>query len=57
MDVEGLSYREAAAVLQAEGRKTNSGVVWQIYQRYYELIGQPVPSRPYNNGRPRKSAT
>jgi site-specific DNA recombinase len=35
MDVEGLSYREAAAVLQAEGRKTNSGVVWQIYQRYY----------------------
>jgi site-specific DNA recombinase len=56
MDIESLSYREAAAALQAEGHRINSGVVWQIYHRYYELIGQPVPERPYNNGRPRKRA-
>jgi hypothetical protein len=56
MDGEGSSYREAAAALQAEGYKINSGVVWQVYQRYYEMIGQPVPPRPYNNGRARKSA-
>jgi hypothetical protein len=57
MDGEGLSYREAAAALQAEGYKVNSGVIWQVYRRYYQMIGQPVPPRPYNNGRARKSAT
>ena len=56
MDVEGLSYRGAAAALQSEGQKINSGVVWQIYRRYYQMIGQPVPERPYNNGRPRKAS-
>src|SRR5262249_48724913 len=37
MDHDGLSYRGAAAALQAEGHKINSGVVWQIYHRYYEM--------------------
>ena len=55
IDVEGHSYRSAAKVLQAEGHKMNSGVVWQVYRRYYEMIGEPVPKRPYNNGRKRKS--
>jgi DNA invertase Pin-like site-specific DNA recombinase len=56
MDHDGLSYREAAAALQAEGCNVNSGVVWQVYRRFYEMLGQPVPERPYNNGRPRKAA-
>lgn len=54
IDIDGLSYREAAKVLQADGQNVNSGVVWQIYHRYHEMQGQPVPERPYNNGRPRK---
>jgi DNA invertase Pin-like site-specific DNA recombinase len=57
IDIDGLSYREAATVLQGEGQTGNSGVVWQIYHRYYEMIGQPVPDRPYNNGRPRRVAS
>jgi hypothetical protein len=57
MDDKGLSYRETAAALQAEGHKINSGVVWQVYQRYYEMLGRPAPDRAYNNGRPRKEAT
>ncbi len=56
IDVEGHSYRSAAKVLQAEGYNINSGVIWQIYRRYYEMIGKPVPKRPYNNGNKRKSA-
>lgn len=55
IDVDGLSYRGAAKVLQAEGHRINSGVVWQIYRRYYEMQGLPVPVRPYNNGRPRQA--
>jgi hypothetical protein len=54
IDIDGLSYRAAAAVLQADGHNINSGVVWQVYRRYYEMIGEPVPERPYNNGRPRR---
>lgn len=57
MDVEGKSYRDAAKVLQEEGHKFNSGVVWQMYRRYYEMTGLPLPARPYNNGRPRKRRT
>jgi hypothetical protein len=56
IDVEGHSYRSAAKVLQAEGYNVNSGVVWQIYRRYYEMVGKPVPKRPYNNRNDRKSA-
>jgi hypothetical protein len=56
IDIGGHSYRGAAKVLQAEGHNINSGVVWQIYRRYYEMIGEPVPKRPYNNGLRRKSA-
>jgi DNA invertase Pin-like site-specific DNA recombinase len=56
MDIEGRSYRDAAKTLQAEGHKINSGIVWQIYRRHYEMIGQPVPDRPYNDGRPRQSS-
>jgi hypothetical protein len=54
MDAGGLSYRQAAAVLQKEGHKVNSGNVWCIYRRYYEMRGLPVPERPYNNGQPRR---
>jgi hypothetical protein len=56
IDVEGESFRSAADVLQREGHKVNSGVVWQIYYRYYEMRGEPVPPRPYNGGRPRRAA-
>jgi site-specific DNA recombinase len=53
MDGEGHSYRDVAKILQAEGHRMNSGVVWQIYRRYYEMTGQPVPEPRYNNGNPR----
>ncbi len=55
IDVERRSYRDAAKVLQAEGHQVNSGNVWTIYRRYYEMRGLPVPGRPYNNGHPRES--
>ena len=55
IDIDDLSFREAAKVLQTEGHKVNSGNVWYSYRRYYEMRGLPVPNRPYNNGRPRKS--
>jgi site-specific DNA recombinase len=54
IDQENASFRDAAKVLQAEGHKINSGVVYQIYARYYQMIGQPMPKRPYNNGRQRR---
>lgn len=53
IDEEGHTYRSAAKVLQAMGYRVNSGVVWQIYRRYYEMIGQP-PDLPYNNSHPRR---
>ena len=56
IDLDGHSYRSAAKVLQAEGHNINSGVVWQIYRRHYEMTGEPVPKRPYNNGNKRKTA-
>jgi site-specific DNA recombinase len=56
MDVDGLSYRDVAKVLQDEGLKVNSGNVWYSYRRWYEMRGLPVPKRAYNNGRPRKSS-
>lgn len=56
IDIQGLSYRDAAKVLQAEGHKVNSGNVWYIYRRWYQMHDLPVPKRPYNNGRPRESA-
>ena len=46
IDVDGLSFRAAAKVLQAEGFRLNNGGVYQIYRRYYEMIGQPMPQRP-----------
>jgi DNA invertase Pin-like site-specific DNA recombinase len=55
VDIDRLSYRETAAKLQEEGYKVNSGNVWYIYRRWYQMRGLPVPERPYNNGRPRKS--
>lgn len=55
IDIEGRSFRDAAKMLQAEGHQVNSGNVWTIYQRYYEMRGLPVPDRPYNNGHPRES--
>ncbi|MCI0361435.1 MAG: recombinase family protein [Planctomycetaceae bacterium] len=53
IDIERRSYRAAAKVLQAEGHQVNSGNVWTIYKRYYQMMGLPVPKRPYNNGHPR----
>ena len=55
IDGDGLSYRQAAKVMQQEGHNVNSGKVWQLRHRFYEMIGQPVPQRPYNNGSPRES--
>ena len=56
VDIEGKSYRQAEAIFKAEGHgKIDSGVVWQLRKRYFEMIGEPAPKRPYNNGRPRKS--
>lgn len=54
VDLKVLSYRKAAKVFQKEGHDINSGKVWQLRKRYFEMIGQPMPRRPYNNGRPRK---
>jgi site-specific DNA recombinase len=54
IDVQGLSYRDAAKVLQAEGHKLNSGIAWQARQRYYEMMGKPMPKRPFKTGRRRK---
>lgn len=51
IDDEGLSYRDAAKAMHAEGHCINSGVIWQIYQRYWEMRGEP-PRR--NNGRKRR---
>ena len=55
IDVEGMSFRAAARQLQREGHRVNLVVVWQIYDRYYEMIGQPKPKKPYNNGNSRES--
>lgn len=54
IDLEGHSFRGATAVLQAAGHAINSGVVYQIYARYYQMIGSPAPDRSYNNGLPRR---
>ncbi len=54
IDIDDVSYRDAEEILQQEGENVNSGNVWQIYRRYYEMIGKPVPKRKYNSGRPRK---
>jgi site-specific DNA recombinase len=55
MDIEGLSYREAAKVLQKNDPRINSGNVWYSYRRWYQMQGLPVPEQTYNNGRCRKS--
>jgi len=56
VDVEGLSLREAAKVLQSRGENVNSGNIWYSRRRYFEMRGLPVPELPYNNGQPRRSA-
>lgn len=56
IDIDGLSYRDAAERLRAEGHNVNSGNVWYSYRRWYEMQGLPVPKRPYNNGHERRSA-
>ena len=50
---DGLSYQDAAVVLQREGFDANSANLWQARRRYFEMNGEPVPARPYNNGQPR----
>jgi site-specific DNA recombinase len=56
MDIQGMSYRDAAAALQKEGHAVNSGNLWYSYRRYYDMHGLPVSKRPYNNGRRRRRA-
>lgn len=56
IDFEGLSHRATAKRLREEGYNVNSGNVWYSYLRYYEMIGEPVPKVPYNNGNKRESA-
>lgn len=53
IDVDGLSYRAAARLLQSEGLKVNNGTVLQMYRRYYEMLGQPLPPRSRPPGRQR----
>ena len=55
VDIEGLSYRAAAAVLQDEGFNVNSGNVWTSYRRWYEMNELDLPDVPYNNGKRRAS--
>jgi hypothetical protein len=44
VDVQGLSLRAAATIIQQEGfPKMNSGIIWQIHRRYHEIQGQPAP--------------
>jgi site-specific DNA recombinase len=54
LDVEGLTYREAADLLQEEGHVVSVGNLWDSYRRYYAMQGLPAPRRPYNGGRPRR---
>ena len=54
IDVDKQSYRQAEKTLRLEGFEGNSGKVWQVYHRYWEMIGQPVPKKPYNNGHLRR---
>ena len=54
IDNEGQSFRTAEKTLCMEGFTGNSGTVWQIYRRHYEMIGEPMPRLAYNNGHPRK---
>jgi hypothetical protein len=57
VDVDGRSYEEAAMILQAEGHASvKSATVWQLRRRYYQIVGQPAPKLPYNNGNRRRSA-
>lgn len=57
VDVRGQSYRSAATIMNREdGLTINSGKVWQLRKRYYEMRGEPAPDRDYNNGHRRKSA-
>ena len=56
VDKEGQSYRSAAKVMRKDGHDVNSGKVWQLRERHYEMIGQPMPERPYNGGQLRGTA-
>jgi len=55
VDVQGLSFRAAEPILRDQGYKLNRGTVTTAYRRYYQMIGQPVPRLPYNNGHTRRS--
>lgn len=54
VDVEGLSYVEAAETLSRDGRAVAASYVWTSHRRYHAMHGLPIPERPYNNGRPRR---
>jgi hypothetical protein len=55
VDVEGKSFTEAMNVLVREGVVAGWSLVWQAYQRYYEMTGQPPPRRPYDKSRRRQA--
>jgi site-specific DNA recombinase len=55
IEVDGLSFEQAAQKLRDSGQKINFANVWTTYRRYFELHGLRIPKRPYNNGQPRKS--
>lgn len=45
IDVEKKSFQHVLHVLQADGETITLTDVYRIYARYYEMIGQPPPSR------------
>ncbi len=55
IDVEGLSYEQAAHQLREAGLSVTVANVWTAYRRYFEMHQLPVPKLPYNNGQPRKA--
>lgn len=55
VDVQGMSFRAVEPILREQGYKLNRGTVTTAYRRYYQMIGQPVPRLPYNNGHTRRS--
>lgn len=45
VDMQGHSYRKAAAILRTEGHKVNSGGISSMRKRYYEMRGMEPPPR------------
>lgn len=54
VDVDGRTTEQTVAQLDAEGHVVEAPQIWAIRKRYWEMIGQPAPRLPYNNGKPRR---